>query len=195
MARDDWRIRIELGDEHTHGFLEHLGLDMSSRAKELAQELKVDRLAVSRDGDTVFVYASSGAEAERARAVVQAELEEDGITANALQVEHWLDDEDRWDDEPDQPDIEEELVSRGFAPWEVRVNLASHEQADVVADQLEAEGFDVVRRWTYLIIGVNSREEADALAERVHGEVEAGGELVWEVMPQNPFAVFGGLGG
>ena len=41
----------------------------------------------------------------------------------------------------------------------------------------------------------DTREEADALAERVHGEVEAGGELVWEVMPQNPFAVFGGLGG
>ena len=34
-----------------------------------------------------------------------------------------------------------------------------------------------------------------ALAERLHGEVEAGGELVYEALPQNPFAVFGGLGG
>ena len=195
MARDDWRIRIELGEEHAHGFLERLGLDMSSRAKELAQELKAERLPVTRDEDTLFVYASSGAEAERARAVVEAELEEAGITARVMRVEHWLDEEDRWDDEPDQPDVEEELVSRGFAPWEVRVDLASHEQADELADQLEGEGYDVVRRWTYLVIGAHSREEADALAERVHGEVEAGGELVWEVMPQNPFAVFGGLGG
>jgi hypothetical protein len=195
MARDDWRIRIELEDEHAHGFLERLGLDMSSRAKELAQELKAERLPVTRDGDMVFVYASSGQEAERARRVVQAELEEAGVTPHALQIEHWLDAEDRWDDEPDEPDVEEELVSRGFAPWEVRVDLASHEQADALADQLEGEGYDVVRRWTYLIIGVHSREEAVTVAERVHGEVEAGGELVWEVMPQNPFAVFGGLGG
>jgi hypothetical protein len=194
VARDDWRIRIELEDEHVHRFLERLGLDMSSRAKELAQELKAERLPVTRDGDTLFVYASSGPEAERARAVIQVELEEAGMAAHA-RIEHWLDDEGRWDDEPEQPDVEEELVSRGFAPWEVRVDLASHEQADALSDQLESEGFDVVRRWTYLIIGTNSREEAAALAERVHGEVEAGGELVWEVMPQNPFAVFGGLGG
>ncbi len=195
MARDDWRIRIELEDEHAHGFLERLGLDMSSHAKELAQELKAERLPVSRDGDTLFVYASSGPEAERARAVIQAELEEAGVTARAMRVEHWLDGEDRWDDEPDQPDVEEELVARGYAPWEVRVQSASHDEADALADALEAEGYEVARRWTYLVIGARTREEADALAERVHGEVEAGGELVWEVMPQNPFAVFGGLGG
>jgi alpha-mannosidase len=33
-----------------------------------------------------------------------------------------------------------------------------------------------------------------ALARRLHGRAEPGGELVWEVAPQNPFAVFGGLG-
>ena len=57
------------------------------------------------------------------------------------------------------------------------------------------DGYDVTRRWTYLIVGTRTRDEAEALAKRVHGEVEAGGELVWEVMPRNPFAVFGGLGG
>jgi hypothetical protein len=195
VARDDWRIRIELEEKHAHGFLERLGLDMSSRAKELAQELKDERLPVTRDDDTLFVYASSGPEAERARQVVQVELEEAGVTAHVLKTEHWLDHEDRWDDEPDEPDVEEELVSRGFAPWEVRVDLASHEQADALADVLEGEGYDVIRRWTFLIVGAQSREDADALAKRVHGDVEAGGELVWEVMPQNPFAVFGGLGG
>jgi hypothetical protein len=195
MARDDWRIRIELDEEQAHGFLERLGIDISSRAKELAAELELDRLAVSHDADTVFVYAASAAEAGRARAIVAAELEESGITSREVVLEHWLDDEDRWDSEPDQPDVEEELVARGFAPWEVRIECASHDDADRLADQLEAEGHDVVRRWTYLIVGTRTREEADALAERVHGEVEAGGELVWEAMPQNPFAVFGGLGG
>ena len=195
MARDDWRIRIDLAEEHAHSFLDRLGLDMSSSAKELVRELADRRLPVSREDDTVFVYASSGPEAEQARQVVEAELREAGIKPNALMLEHWLADEDRWDDEPDAPDVEEDLAARGYAPWEVRVECSSHDEADALADTLEAEGYEVLHRWTYLIIGTRTRAEADALAQRVHGEVEAGGELVWEVMPQNPFAVFGGLGG
>ena len=194
MARDDWRIRIEL-ESGARGFLERLGVDISSRASKLADELKLDRLAVSHDEDTVFVYAASAAEAAQARTVVDAELEESGIVPEEVVLEHWLDDEDRWDSEPDAPDVEEELVARGYAPWEVRVDCGSHERADRLADELEADGFEVARRWTYLVVGTRTKEEAEALAERVHGQVEAGGELVWEVMPRNPFAVFGGLGG
>ena len=194
MARDDWRIRIELAGE-AHGFLERIGIDLSSRAKKLAEELRLDRLAVSRDGDTVFVYASSGAEANQARQLVEAELDESGIEPSFVAIEHWLAEEDRWDDEPEQLDVEEELVARGYAPWEVRVECASHDEADDLADSLEADGYEVTRRWTYIVVGLSSREEAETLAGRVHGRVEAGGELVWEVMPQNPFAVFGGLGG
>ncbi len=37
-------------------------------------------------------------------------------------------------------------------------------------------------------------EDADALATRLHGQVEAGGEVVLEAEPSNPFAIFGGLG-
>jgi hypothetical protein len=194
MARDDWRIRIEL-EGGARGFLERLGLDISSRASKLADELKLDRLAVSHDEDTVFVYAGSAAEAAQARTIVDTELEESSIVPREVVLEHWLDDEDRWDSEPDAPDVEEDLVARGYAPWEVRVDCGSHEEADRLADELGSDGYEVTRRWTYLIVGTATREEAEALAERVHGRVEAGGELVWEVMPRNPFAVFGGLGG
>ena len=193
MARDDWRVCVELEDAHT--FLDRIGLDISAEAKDLARELTERRLPVSRDDDTVFVYASTGREAEQARRVVEAELGDLGLQPRVLRVEHWLTDEDRWDDEPEAPDVEEELAGRGYAPWEVRVECASHDEADHLADSLETEGYEVERRWTYLVVGVATREEAEALAARVHGEVEAGGELVWEVMPQNPFAVFGGLGG
>ena len=77
----------------------------------------------------------------------------------------------------------------------MRVELPSHGEADELADQLESEGYDVARRWRYLIVGAASEEDAKALAKRVHGEAEPGGQVVWEVTPQNPFAVFGGLGG
>jgi hypothetical protein len=195
MARDDWRIRMELGDEHAGGFLERLGLDLGSKARELAEELEAERLAVSRDGDTIFVYASSGLQAEKARKVVEAELEEGRIEPRVFRVEHWLADEERWDDEARSESWEEEAIEEGHAPWEVRVEFDSHEETDALADQLEHEGYEVVRRWRYLIVGTATREEAAELAKRLHGEVEPGGELVYEVMPRNPFAIFGGLGG
>jgi hypothetical protein len=195
MARDDWRIRIELEEEHAGGFLESLGFGLSSRAKELAEELTADRLPVSRDDDTIFVYGSSRLQAEQAQKVVEAELAENGIEPLVLRIEHWLADEERWDDEPKDETWEEDVLERGYAPWEVRVECKSHDDADALADRLEREGQDVVRRWTYVIVGAATREEADALARQLHGEVEPGGEVVYEAMPRNPFAVFGGMGG
>ena len=195
MADDDWRIRIEVEEEeHAAGFLERLTGDLGSEARELAADLEAHRLAVSRDGETIFVYASSHGAAEQAHAVVQAELREHGIEAVTSKVEHWLDEENRWDDEPPGETWEEEELDRGFAPWEVRVECQSQGEARGLAEQLEAEGYKPERRFQYLIVGAASREDADALAARIHGEVEAGGEVVWETTPANPFAVFGGLG-
>ena len=67
---DDWRIRIELEEEHAPGLFERLGFELSDEASELAQELAKRRLAVSSDDDEVFVYAGSPAEAQSARAVI-----------------------------------------------------------------------------------------------------------------------------
>jgi len=191
MAQDDWRIRVELPEPE--GFLTRLGLDLGSEARELAKELQGRRFVVSRDGNEIFVYAASREEAERALAVVEAQLREDGATAGAI-LEQWLPEEERWDDEPPGPTMEEEVLARGYAPWEVRVDLGSHGEARDLADRLEAEGHSVVRRWRYVLVGTASREDAEELASRLHGEVEPGGELVWETVPGNPFAVFGGLG-
>ena len=195
MARDDWRIRIELEEEsHAGDLLARLGLDLGSEARELARELEAQRLAVSREGHVVFVYTSSALEAERARGIIEAELRELDAHANELRIEHWLADEDRWDDEAPGLDVEEDMLARGYAPWEVRIECESVAEARRLADELEAEGYGVVRRFRYVVAGTSTREEAKRLAERLHGDVEPGGELVWEVTPQNPFAVFGGLG-
>jgi hypothetical protein len=193
---DDWRIRIELPEEgQAESLLGRLGLDLGTdEAKRLAQELEGQRLAVSRDGNELFVYASTPAEAERARGIVEAELAEEGIEARTSAVERWLHDEERWTGEPPQETWEEEELEHGYAPWEVRVERETHTEARELADELEGDGYDVVRRWRYLIVGTASEEEARELAQRVHGEAEPGGQVVWEVMPQNPFAVFGGLG-
>jgi hypothetical protein len=191
---DDWRIRIEVEEAHAGGLLDRLGADLDEEARELARELEKRRLAVSRDGDEIFVYASSRPEAERAHGVIEAQLRSLGGAARATRVEHWLEDEERWDDEPAGETWEEEELDRGYAPWEVRVQCASRDEAKTLAETLEGEGYNPVRRFHYLIVGTASKEDADALAIRLHGRAEPGGELVWETAPQNPFAVFGGLG-
>ena len=192
---DDWRIRVELPQaSHAETLLGRLGLDLGSdEAKRLAKELEGHRLAVSNDEDTVFIYAESQAQTETARAIVEAELAEEEIVGE-LHVERWLPEQERWSDEPPQETWEREELDRGFAPWEVRVERDSHEEAEELADSLERDGYDVVRRWHFVIVGAASEEEARELAKRLHGEAEPGGEVVWEVAPKNPFAVFGGLG-
>jgi hypothetical protein len=195
MAQDDWRIRIELPDEEgARGFLDRLGVTKGD-AEELAEELREHRLAVSRDDDTVFVYAATGMQAEQASRIVEQELQDAGLTPTRFVTERWLHEEERWDDEPDTGDVEEDLLRRGYAPWEVRVECQSLGEADDLAERLRSEGFDVSRTFTYVIAGTADREQAVELARRVHGQVEPGGELVYEVAPSNPFAVFGGLGG
>jgi hypothetical protein len=193
---DDWRIRIEPREAaHSETLLERLGFDLGSEeAKRLARELEGHRLAVSRDEDLIFVYAESQAQADQARQIVEAELQDEQIEAEVA-VERWLHDEERWSSEPPQETWEQEELDRGYAPWEVRVERDSHDEAEQLADQLEGEGYDVVRRWRYVIVGAGSEEEARELAGRLHGKAEPGGEVVWEVTPQNPFALFGGLGG
>jgi hypothetical protein len=182
VARDEWRLRIELPEEErARSFLHRIGIDLGSEARELARELEEQRLVATHNGHTVFVYAPSRLQAEQAQRVVEAELKEQRIEPVRVVLEHWLADEDRWDDEPPAPDADEEMLARGYAPWEVR--------------ELERDGYGVVRASNHVIVGASSREEAKELAGRLHGEVEPGGELVYEVAPQNPFAVFGGLGG
>jgi len=195
-VNDDWRIRIELEEEHAEGLLDRLGVDLGSEARNLADELQGRRLVVSRDDETLFVYAGSRTEAERAHDVIEAQLREDGAEARVGRIEHWLADEDRWDDEPPQEfEAEQEVRDEGLSPWEVRVEASSPQEAQALADKLEAEGHGVVRRHTYILVGAATEEEALELAKRLHGQAEASGELVYETLPQNPFVIFGGLGG
>src|SRR4051812_19947385 len=194
MARDDWRLRIELAE--AQGFLERLKVGLGSEADDLAKGLESHRFAVSHDEDTVFVYAASLRQAEQAREVVAAELRDLRLEPRELVVERWLPDEERWDHELPGLDVDDEVLARGYAPWEVRVTCKTVGEARELASRLESEGFGVVRHWKFVLAGTESREQADELAARVHGEVEPGGELVWEVAPRNPFALFlGGLGG
>jgi hypothetical protein len=188
-VKDDWRLRIEV--PNAGGFVERL---LNADARELAERLSSHRLAVTRDDETVFVYAADRMQIEQAEELVHAHLHGRGT----VRIEHWVAREERWDDEPAHVPAEQELLARGYAPWEVRVECRTREEAHRLAQELHGEGYSVSRTFRYVIAGTETREAAVELARRVHGEVEPGGELVYEVQPSNPFAfvsgIFGGLG-
>lgn len=191
---DDWRLRIELGNEAAGGMAARLGL-VDTEVDELADELRHRKLAVTHDGPTVYVYADTAGALDAARKVIDRELAALDVAPLMVVAEHWLDDEDRWDDEAPGPDEDDETLAEGYAPWEVRIPCRSHHEANELADRLAQEGYGVVRRWRYVIAGCASKEDAEALAARLHGQVEPGGELVWDSGKTNPFVVFSGIGG
>jgi hypothetical protein len=212
---DDWRVTVDFDDEGDGAqFAERLAA-FELEAEE--RERLGDRVIVSRDGPRVFLYTDAE---ERARAVhetVSARIESEGLSALTA-FERWHPVEQAWKDasvpmprtdeqlEAEHERLQEreaaESLETGRSQWEVRVELASHEDTVALAERLESEGIPLVRRYTFLLAGAVNEDDASALAERLEREVpegariavEPGGGLVWEVTPSNPFAVFGGLG-
>lgn len=193
---DDWRVRVELADDETRREFTALLQDgLSPLGADLAQSLEGGHVSISGDEEKLFVYADSSQQAESAQAVILAELEHHAVVATTSGVEHWLADEERWDNEPADETWEEEVTEKGYAPWEVRVECPSRHEAIQLEKTLAGEGYEPIRQWSHLIVGAATREEADALAERVHGEVETGGAVVWEEALDSkvvrPFVFFG----
>src|SRR5262249_12380610 len=77
MAHGGWGLRVGLEDR-VDTLLERMGFDLHDEARELADDLEGSRLAVTREGDTVFVYADTAAEAEHARRIVESVLDSEG---------------------------------------------------------------------------------------------------------------------
>lgn len=189
-------MRIEFEDEGSRrDFADLLSTGLSPQGADTAQALQGGHISISGDDENLFVYADSPARAQRAHEVILAELEHHEITATTSGVEQWLAEEERWDNEPAGETWEEEVTEKGYAPWEVRVACRSRHEAVGLERQLEDEGYRPIRQWSHLIVGAATREDADALAARLDGEVEPGGAVVWEEAIDSdvvrPFVFFG----
>jgi hypothetical protein len=98
MARDDWRLRIELGDDGAGGLGGLMGRLGLSDAHELAKDLEHHRIEASDDEGTVYVYADSSLALERARGVIEREITELELDPLEIVSGHWLHDEERWEE-------------------------------------------------------------------------------------------------
>jgi hypothetical protein len=211
---DDWRLTVELPEEDaSRELVRWLG---EVRVEGGERELLGDRVIASRDGQRVFLYTDTEVQARAVEQMVLARLGHPA--AGRVELARWHPVEQRWEDpsvplprteaewqaEHQRLQAREAASSRatGEAEWEVRVELATHEDTVAFAERLEREGLAVVRRHTFLLAGAVNEDAAHALAERLEAEapegarieVEPGGRMAWEVAPHNPFVVFGGLG-
>jgi hypothetical protein len=211
---DDWRLTARLTDDGTRRLLEQL---REHEADDAVRHRLGGAVAVSGEGNTVYAYASSAEAIHEAEAVVRSLLAEHGVEAD-VSIDRWHELEQQWEDESlplPQTDAEREAErerleqteeaesrERGRALWEVRLELPSHGRTRELADRLEQQGLRVIRRWTFLLVGADSEDDARELAERLRADatdaaihVEPSGEMIAEVAPGNPFAIFGGLAG
>jgi hypothetical protein len=213
---DDWRLAVSLSDDGAaHALTERL------EAEKLGEDLETsfgDRLIVSGEGN-VLIYAGEREQADLAANAIRALAAEHGWEAE-LELKRWHPTAEAWED-PDKPlpatDAEraaehaelvarerEESTERGYAEYEVKVHCSSHRDTVKLADRLRDEGLPIVRRWKYLLVGASDEDAANALAERLRGEVPAGATVTAEVSQRaawdddpgrGSFAMFGGLGG
>lgn len=213
---DDWRIEVDFDDPR------HIGVLVERlEASELEHDLSGafhDRVIVSREGPTVFLYAGSREQAEAARNHVLSLAQQHGWELDA-ELTRWHSTAEEWED-PDLPlpsgdaakNAEHEALiaaerrqteESGHPEYEVRVDLPSFHEASRFADTLRSEGLPVVHRWTYLLIGVPDEDSGKELAEKMRSQAPPGSKVSFEgtwaaayaERPPNPYAIFGGLGG
>jgi hypothetical protein len=214
MANDDWRLQVDFVAE-SHADALHDRLDARELEHDLSEAFH-DRVIVSRDQTTIFLYAGNREQAEKARALVERLTDED---EEEVEVDftrwHPIALEWRPADEPlpqgaeamaaeHQAKIDrerQESEEQGYPQYEVHVDFPSHGEAERFADQLRSEGLPTAHRWKYVLVGAADEDAAKALAERIRSEAPMGSEVSVEATFEeavddlrNPFAFLGGLG-
>jgi hypothetical protein len=61
--------------------------------------------------------------------------------------------------------------------YDVRVKLPSHREVVELAASLAAEGYSVVRRWRFLIVGANNADQAAEFEAAICQQAPEGAEL------------------
>ena len=200
----DWRVTISLtGQAH----VEQARQSISEQEVEQDVKQRLGRNIVVGAGDSeIFLYAGTELAATQAEQTAREVLGGLGIEAQ-FALDRWHPVEEEWQS-PDvampQTDAERQAehqrlevaetadsVAAGSAMWQARIELESHRDAVALAHKLQGEGYPVVRRWKFLIVGANNDDDAKALAERIRQEAPAGAQVCAEAAGVRlPFIAF-----
>ena len=158
--------------------------DLGAEARELARRSEARRLAVSRDDETIFVYAGDARRGRAGAAVVEAELREHGIEARTSRIEHWLDGRGALGRRAAGRDV----GGRGARARATRRGRCASSAARARRRASSRTG-SRPRATSPSAASTTSSSAPRATRTRtrwptrLHGEVEPGGELVWEASP------------
>lgn len=202
---NDWRVTVRLHVAGQAGkAAEHLS---AHQVEDEVHERLGGRVILGADGgDDLFLYTHSQDAAAAAQQSVSDLLSGHGLGADYT-VERWHPVAEEWEPadvplpgtaaevqaEHEQLDAEEtsESVTGGVALFEVRVQLPSHREAVALAARLANEGYSVVRRWRFLVVGANNEDQAAEFAARIRQDVAADAVITTEeVGPGRPYTVF-----
>jgi hypothetical protein len=208
VSDEDWRVEVELDDEeHGYSLSERLrALDLDDDARERLGR----RVIVSRDGSRVFLYAATEAQSREAETVIRDLAARENLSAE-ISTSRWHPIQQAWKDAsmplPTSPESiddererredadEREAERTGSWNWHVRLELPHRGDAVDLADELEAEGLRVHRRWRYLTVDLATEETARQLADRLAESIPDGTDVTVETKPPDPLFVFLGSRG
>jgi hypothetical protein len=193
---------VTLPDEHT-----------VQRALQAVREHQVEddvrhrlgnRVAVSADGNHIFLYAATENAAREADRVTRDALAKRELTAE-FALDRWHPIEQEWEDagapmpetaeqreaehERLVADENEETREEGQASWEVRAELRSRHEAFELAERLRADGYPVARRWKYVVVGARNEDDAKQLTEAVEAEAPVDASVHPAPVPFVPFGI------
>jgi hypothetical protein len=212
---DDWRVTATFSEHGAGRVLERLREHVVKRE---ARERLGSHIAVSADGDNVFLYADTAEAAREAENIVRELVADEGLSA-ITKLDRWHELAEEWEDatvplpqtdaeraaehERREQDETRDSQESGLAAWEVRVELASREDAVEFESRLKSEGRATVRVAHFVFVGANNEDEAHELAKLIEQEapkgskVQAGpgGGTAWERAGDWAFSIFGGLAG
>jgi hypothetical protein len=214
-VNDDWRLRVTLSD-HEHANRLAGSLAASELEHDLDTQLQ-DRVAISRDGSELFLYAGTREVLEGVQRTIEP-IAAEHHWEPSFELTRWHPASEEWEaaDVPLPATADEQAAERAElmerereeahdhgTDFEVRVECSSRGDAARLAEQLEAEGLPHVRRWRYVIVGASDEDSAGELADRLRREAPDGSRVTVEGTagaalagrPPNVFALFGGLGG
>lgn len=110
-ADQDWRLKAELQAQDMHHVLDDvLAAVRAPHDAEEAGAALPDDVAVTHDGNVLFVYASARDSLDRTRRVIEAVLARDGAVAG-IRVSRWDDGVDQWVQVDPPPTVEEQRAA------------------------------------------------------------------------------------
>lgn len=183
MDHEDWRVTISFPDPAQAGRAKLLF--PRHKVVEEARRRLGYRIAMGADGSEVFLYAGTEVGASEAERVAREVLAAHHFRAG-FAIHRWHPLEERWEDrgvamprtEAERQaehqrllaDETAESLDTGVAQWQARAEFPSHQEAVAMAARLRSEGWAVIRRWNFLVVGSNNEDEAQQLAAQIRRE-------------------------